>query len=408
MNVPNETSDRMRLSLHIPEETPDRRARRASSVHQRPPSTQLPSFSLIGALEFRSVVTALRRESNTSALDIFQQSPITPFAAGHYPRRSGTPATRHGSQGSLELPHVHDPRGHSSERNPWESTLGHLQDGSLSPEDARSSHRPSVLQVPPPATGKSPVPSIVITDDEEVDVRSPGTEVSHVSFAEDTLPKPPSKRERVWSAFTRTMRVLFPTLVYFTDKSFIGMVVALFAAPAVLALTVTLPVVFTPVGDAKVHKKGTEANSRPLDGRAAEEQLIDFEDEEGAEWTLVAEEIVGEEMHGLTLNKWLMAAQLVLGPLFCATVLLGDMQHFPLYATVIGIAGAVAAVLVLIFADDGSDPAGCVARCSMGFFVAIVWIMAIADEVVQVLQVRGSLRFFRNCSGLIGLCRPLA
>jgi hypothetical protein len=28
----------------------------------------------------------------------------------------------------------------------------------------------------------------------------------------------------------------------------------------------------------------------------------------------------------------------------------------------------------------------------MGFFVAIVWIMAIADEVVQVLQVRDNLR----------------
>ena len=214
-----------------------------------------------------------------------------------------------------------------------------------------------------------------------------------MSFAEDTLPKPPSKRERLRLVFTRTMRVLFPTLVYFTDKSFVGMVAALFAAPAVLALTVTLPVVFTPLGDTKMHGKRTEDTGGPLDGRAAEEQLIDYDDE-GAEWTLVAEEIVGEEMHELRLNKWLMAAQLVLGPLFCATVLFGDMKQFPIYAMVIGIAGAVTAILTLILADDGSDPAGRVARCSMGFFVAIVWIMAIADEVVQVLQVRGSLRFF--------------
>ena len=28
-------------------------------------------------------------------------------------------------------------------------------------------------------------------------------------------------------------------------------------------------------------------------------------------------------------------------------------------------------------------------RCSMGFFVAVVWIMAIADEVVGVLKVSG-------------------
>jgi sodium/potassium/calcium exchanger 6 len=334
---------------------------------------------------------------------------MTPFAASHYSRRSGTLATHHGSHsqdGNLELPHVHEPRGYPSERNPWERTLGQPRDDSLSPEDARSSHRPSVIPLPLPPAGTSPVPSIHIVDDEEGDMRSPGT--SHASFAEDALPRsPPSKRERVRLAFTRTMRVLFPTLVYFTDKGFVGMVVALFAAPAVLALTVTLPVVYTPQGDAKALEKRTEASGSPLDGRAAEERLVDYEDE-GAEWTLVAEDIVEEEMHELGFNKWLMATQCVLGPLFCATVLLGDMKQFPLYATVIGIAGAITAMLVLILADDGSDPAACVARCSMGFFVAIVWIMAIADEVVQVLQVRDNIRFFRNCSRLIGLCRPSA
>ena len=335
---------------------------------------------------------------------------MTPFAASHYSRRSSTPAAHHGPHGldgSLELPHVHDSRAYSSERNPWESTLGHPRDGSLSPEDARSyarsSRRPSEIHLPPPPAGKSPVPSRHIIDDEEGDVRSPGTEISHVSFADDALPRPPpSKRERLLLAFTRTMRVLFPTLVYFTDKSFVGMVVALFAAPAVLALTVTLPVVFTPQGDEKVPEKGTEATRRPLDSRTAEEQSIDYEDE-GAEWTLVAEEIVVEEMHELRFNKWLMATQCILGPLFCATVLLGDMKHFPLYATVIGIAGATTAMLVLIFAGDGSDPAARVARCSMGFFVAMVWIMAIADEVVQVLQVRMVLVF----QNLLETNRPL-
>jgi sodium/potassium/calcium exchanger 6 len=46
------------------------------------------------------------------------------------------------------------------------------------------------------------------------------------------------------------------------------------------------------------------------------------------------------------------------------------------------------AVLVALFADKGNDPAGRLARCFVGFFVAVVWIMAIADEVVTVLQVR--------------------
>lgn len=46
-------------------------------------------------------------------------------------------------------------------------------------------------------------------------------------------------------------------------------------------------------------------------------------------------------------------------------------------------------VLVAVTADRGDHPTFRMARTSMGFFVAIVWIMAIADEVVNVLQVRG-------------------
>jgi sodium/potassium/calcium exchanger 6 len=51
------------------------------------------------------------------------------------------------------------------------------------------------------------------------------------------------------------------------------------------------------------------------------------------------------------------------------------------------IAGSLTGVLVALFADEGNDPAARVARSAMGFLVGIVWIMAIADEVVQVLQV---------------------
>lgn len=50
-------------------------------------------------------------------------------------------------------------------------------------------------------------------------------------------------------------------------------------------------------------------------------------------------------------------------------------------------AGISSGVLVLVFADTGNDPAGRLARCTMGFVVAVVWIMAIADEVVSVLKV---------------------
>ena len=52
-----------------------------------------------------------------------------------------------------------------------------------------------------------------------------------------------------------------------------------------------------------------------------------------------------------------------------------------------GIAGTAVGILVAVFAHRGEHPAARLVRCTMGFIVAIVWIMAIADEVVEVLQV---------------------
>lgn len=53
------------------------------------------------------------------------------------------------------------------------------------------------------------------------------------------------------------------------------------------------------------------------------------------------------------------------------------------------VTGIAIALLIVVFADKArSDhPTFRMARCSVGFLVAVVWIMAIADEVVNVLQV---------------------
>ena len=56
------------------------------------------------------------------------------------------------------------------------------------------------------------------------------------------------------------------------------------------------------------------------------------------------------------------------------------------------VVGLAVGTLVIIFTDTGLGAAGRMIRCSLGFLVSIVWIMAIADEVVNVLQV--SLYFF--------------
>lgn len=63
-------------------------------------------------------------------------------------------------------------------------------------------------------------------------------------------------------------------------------------------------------------------------------------------------------------------------------------RHEPWLLLATGIAGIAVGIVVAVFADRGAHPTAQLARCTMGFVVAVVWIMAIADEVVEVLQVR--------------------
>jgi sodium/potassium/calcium exchanger 6 len=112
-------------------------------------------------------------------------------------------------------------------------------------------------------------------------------------------------------------------------------------------------------------------------------------------------------MHELKFNKWLMAVQCAFGPLFCTAVLFSTSVYLEFLAQCekiltpytegfayerllllgIGLAGLAAGISVALFADKGDHRGWLQARCSMGFLVAVVWIMAIADEVVNILQV---------------------
>ena len=132
---------------------------------------------------------------------------------------------------------------------------------------------------------------------------------------------PPSKRQRVKHVLYRVWHTLFPTLHHFWGKTLMGKVVSLFAAPAVMTLTVTLPVVVTPLEPEESVEKLPETAEGSTDSR-----LIDFE-EEGVEVerALIAEEETAKELRELKYNKWLMAAQCIFGPLWCVAVLFGKI-----------------------------------------------------------------------------------
>lgn len=110
------------------------------------------------------------------------------------------------------------------------------------------------------------------------------------------------------------MHVLFPTLHHFDKQSLLGQIASIFAAPAVLVLTVTLPVVVTPLAGSLAAKEKLYADDAPL---------MDFE-EEGVQRVLIAEEEVQEEMHEMKFNKWLMATQCALAPVVCVKVLFSE------------------------------------------------------------------------------------
>ncbi|KAH6909008.1 Sodium/calcium exchanger protein-domain-containing protein [Coprinopsis sp. MPI-PUGE-AT-0042] len=356
---------------------------RSRAISAPAPPPQLPSFSLIGALEFRDVVQSLRREASaTSSLGMFE-SPVTPYAGGHY--HSPYSTIRRGRRPSSILSQGED---HLSDSVPLLDTrtrpTSPIQDtayyasapGRLQPNEADDYFS---------ATNNmdTSVPSIL---------RTPASPT--LSDGQEILYTPPTKKQRVADVSWKIFHTAFPTLAHLPDASWMGRIAGVFAAPAVFLLTVTLPVVVTRHEESqpKIEKPTITLDDSPL---------VEFNDEEEAmERVLHAEEEMQEEIRELSYSKWLMGVQCVLGPLFCVVVLYSGLPRLWLLIAIL-VGGFVAGITVVIVGGDGTHTSGRMMRCSMGFLVAIFWIMAIADEVVNVLQTFGII--FGLSDAIIGL-----
>ncbi|KZT00836.1 uncharacterized protein LAESUDRAFT_764290 [Laetiporus sulphureus 93-53] len=190
----------------------------------------------------------------------------------------------------------------------------------------------------------------------------------------------PTQWQRIARVLGHVFHIVFSTLHEIESKPLLGKVAVMLAAPTVMALTLTLPVVVTAYEDVRHERK----KLRGIAG-GGESRLVDFE-EEDIERTLIAEDEVAEEMHELKYNKWLMAVQCTLGLLFCVAILFDRTKHELWLLLVTGVAGFTVGIIVAVFSDRGTHAGAQLMRCTMGFMVAVVWIMAIADEVVEVLQ----------------------
>ncbi|KAG8732799.1 hypothetical protein FRC11_010924 [Ceratobasidium sp. 423] len=372
LSVPPRTP--ARLSLHIPRGSELRTSSAsASPLTSRPNSHihHLPSFSLLGALEFRTVVNSLHGSSTAGTLSMFD-APVSPYAAGYYRRLSivssgsaassvrGTAVTAPPAVERIDSEDQRDPRDAAfslqlSERGGGSSTNG----TALAP--GAEIHR-----------AKSPVPSIHIFSPNSPS-NGDGPAASRKLFVPDDAQVQPQ-----WKRILRqVMHTLFPSLVDLSLRPWLWKIVAVCSAPAIFALTLTLPVVINdPQSDLK-SGEGAEPIT-PL--------LVDYDESDIEDEMMQARIEAEEHVLDVHFSKWLTAVQCALSPVFCVSVLFSGQKHVAWYILAASLCGLSISMLTATFANDGKNPAARLARCFIGFGVAMVWIMAIADEVVQVLQ----------------------
>jgi solute carrier family 24 (sodium/potassium/calcium exchanger), member 6 len=317
------TPQRPRLQTDLP---PRPQSRNATPMGSTQP--HFPSFSLIGALEFHDVVASLRHQAASSSLSIFE-SPVTPFAGGHYHRhsvsRQRTPRTSLSSRDEDPLDqlalsvvsqqddrlrpyHSAPPRTTNLTEEPEEfdddSSHSHLAPiGYFNATHERYVDDPHSPSSTHPSNSRTPATSTISDDDTE---------------SQDYVP--PTRWQRILSVLENITQTLLPSLHHFRNQSILAQIASIFAAPAVMFLTLTLPVVVTR------YESATAAREKMFNGDG---RLVDFE-EEGEERVLIAEEEVLEDMHEMSFNKWLTSVQCAIAPVFCAAVLFSSCFTFTL------------------------------------------------------------------------------
>lgn len=193
-----------------------------------------------------------------------------------------------------------------AQRDPWDAAFLQLNErnGSLAPGG------------PDHTRAKSPVPSINLFSPNDTE----SAPVPRKLFVPD------EPREAGWKTVLRSVaHTLFPSLVDLGSRPWLWKIIALCSAPAIFALTLTLPVV--------VDEPETEAGvlaveeSRRAGTPSLEAQLIDYDESDAEEDLLQARIEAEERVHEMHFNKWLTATQCALSPVFCVSVLFGKSSR---------------------------------------------------------------------------------
>jgi len=393
------------------------------------PETPRANFSLLGAIEFRDVVNSLKREGASRTPSPGRSPHATVertdyFTAGHRRSVSHAPLRRSsanansnppsGPSRSRAISHVVQPGNMATftmtpseisptkrmklnrartapglERNPSQGAREEEVEELLSPvaSDSSSGQNPWKDQHGNPPSLKKPVlPKLSIPEPKfkkghggtpSISIMDPSGHVEEPIFSPPNEPNetstpfvkhaPVETRFRFRHRIRMILNVLFPSLQSFRHKSIFGMILSVFSVPAILVLTLTLPVVDDGVREGGIALP--ESSEEPLatdlePGQLVEEEygdgllrpdigeglhhLVDggfsplhsplgrihlssrrtpdeYEEEEeddGERGQELMEALEREESFGF--NKSLTAAQCIFGPTFCAYIIFSE------------------------------------------------------------------------------------
>ena len=395
--------------------------------------------SLVGALEFRAVLNSLEKTKNLSGRQIhLRRYSDDPFLSAHNTDYLSTAAAdavvnvRHTPQSLLrptggpsgtgrtravsvnDIPNTDDfnPRHvpdllvleSEDERTPAQS--GQTTPSRLEVPEVRVPFprlyidppqflAPPVSQVstpghsPPVSAPVSPMsratPRLIVSDADALSpMRLPRSSLDSISIVVPTGPK--------WRIFKYwpydhlpspevMYDTFFPTLIGFSEKSFLEKAFALVAVPSVFFLALTLPVVDNPGGGNRDSPRDPKAQPHPSDSPRSMMSATT-----GAATPLMPP--IDDGVREKEWNRWLVAIHCMTAPVFVVLVLFAEQPLTKplLWALLVGL---VSLGLLLVLTEPGRTPRLRYLLCFAGFAVAICWISTIAEEVVGILKAFG-------------------
>ncbi|KAG0287188.1 hypothetical protein BGZ96_008867 [Linnemannia gamsii] len=213
--------------------------------------------------------------------------------------------------------------------------------------------------------------------------------VHHQGPPEDSpgLQLPSSRLQRFKEYLQAIHPIYFPTLLDWDQKSLFIKFLAITSLPMVLLLTLTLPVVELCDED-----EGESHDNSPIDATGQEGRRVP---------KIVIGDKPEEEVRYDGWSRTATTVQMVLAPVFVATVIASAAQEGYISIAIALVIGIVLSFFVNRFSTEETPPRFYGAFCFAGFMVAITWIFLVANEVVGILQAFGMI--FGVSDAILGL-----